>query len=269
MYSKVSEIIKKAGKIALSYFLDPRLQKPRLKEDKTIVTEADIDTQNYLVERLTSLTPSYQIVGEETASNLNDTDIEKLKNTRYIWAIDPVDGTASFSHNLPNWVISLGLLEYGVPIAGWIYAPVWDQLFYAFPDEDNAFLNGEELPKNVYCKDKAEIVDETCLMIDSKTFRKYTLKNFSGKVRSLGSTAFHITLVATGTVIASNSIRNKLWDLAGAGAIAKRCNVNLRYFSGEEVNYKELLDMKHTKDDVITCNDGIFEMIRGLYVPIR
>ncbi len=265
-YNKVYEIIKSAGKIALNYFMDPRRQKPRLKEDRTIVTEADLAAQKYIVDKLKEITPSYSIIGEETAFQFTDKDIEKLKKEQYIWTIDPVDGTASFSNNLPSWVVSLGLLEYGQPIGGWVYAPVWDQFYYAIPDEDKAYLNGEEIPKTVF---NQEIKHNTCMMIDSKTFRSYYLDSFNGKVRSFGSTAFHITLVAAGTVIGANSIRNKIWDIAGASAIAKRCGKELYYLSGKEINYIDLLDLRHTTDMIITCQPEIFEKICSLFKPLH
>jgi fructose-1,6-bisphosphatase/inositol monophosphatase family enzyme len=266
MYNKIYEIIKSAGKIALNYFLDPRRQKPRLKEDRTIVTEADFSAQKFIVEKLEELTPSYCIVGEETASKFTNKDIERLKKSRYVWTIDPVDGTASFSNNLPSWVVSLGLLEYGKPIGGWVYAPVWDQFYYAIPHEDKAYLNGEEIPKVPY---NLEIKHNTCFMVDSKTFREYYMDSFKGKIRSFGSTAFHITLVAAGTVIGANSIRNKIWDIAGASAIAERCGVELRYISGKEIDYIKLLELNHTEDIIITCHPKIFNKICSLFKTIK
>jgi myo-inositol-1(or 4)-monophosphatase len=269
LYTQISEMVKKAGKIALNYFLDPRRQRPRLKEDRTIVTEADLAVQEYITGKLLELTPDYTIVGEETAVNFTEKDKEKLKQTKYIWTIDPVDGTASFSNNIPNWVVSLALMEYGEPIAGWIYAPVWDQLYTAYPGEDDAYLNGEVLPKCNFDKTGFSIGENTCMMIDSKTFRKYALIGYKGKIRSFGSTAFHITMVGAGTVIGANSIRNKIWDIAGASAIAKKCNVNLRYLSGKEIDYKELLNIEHTKEDIITCNDAIFETVIKFFRPLE
>jgi myo-inositol-1(or 4)-monophosphatase len=268
IYSKISEIMKNAGKLALSYFLHPHKQRARLKEDDTIVTEADIETQKYLVTKLKEITPDYTIVGEENSSNLSEKDINELKNTKYIWAIDPIDGTASFSNDLPNWVISLGLLVDGEPKGGWIYAPVWNQMFYTFPEEDWAYLNGEKLDKLDF-SNGLNIKENTCIMIDSKTFRKYYLENYEGKVRSFGSTAFHITLVASGKVIAANSIRNKIWDIVAASAIANKCNVHLHYYSGRKVDYRELLNLKHTKEDIITCNDTIFSGIKSFFVPLN
>ncbi len=265
MFDKVSEIVKNAGKIALNYFMEPTLQNPRLKEDRTIVTEADISSQNYIIEQLGLLDKDYLILGEENTINITTKEINDLKNNKYVWVIDPVDGTASFFNNLPTWVVSLGLMEYGKPIAGWIYAPVWDQLYYALPNEDNAFLNGVELSK---IKPNMKIQPNSCFMVDSKTFRTHYMKDFPGKIRSFGSTAFHITLVAAGTAIGASSIRNKIWDVAGASAIANRCGVDVKYISGEDINYMELFEMNHTKEPVITCHPDLFEDIRNLFQPI-
>ena len=38
--------------------------------------------------------------------------------------VDPIDGTKEFVEGIPNFVVSIGLVEDGVPILGVIYNPV-------------------------------------------------------------------------------------------------------------------------------------------------
>src|SRR6266850_1361593 len=47
------------------------------------------------------------------------------------WIVDPLDGTTNFLHGVPHFAISIGLEREGEIIAGIIYQPVSDELFWA------------------------------------------------------------------------------------------------------------------------------------------
>ena len=47
---------------------------------------------------------------------------------RRVWVVDPIDGTQEFIDGSPEWCISVGLVEDGLPVAGGIYNPVTDEL---------------------------------------------------------------------------------------------------------------------------------------------
>ena len=47
---------------------------------------------------------------------------------RRVWVVDPIDGTQEFIDGIPEWCISVGLVEDGLPVAGGIYNPVTDEL---------------------------------------------------------------------------------------------------------------------------------------------
>jgi fructose-1,6-bisphosphatase/inositol monophosphatase family enzyme len=95
---------RECGDIALRLFNRVKAQR---KADNSPVTEADVTIERMLVERLTQRYPDHGIIGEE------QTRIDITKE--YVWALDPIDGTASFVAGLPVWGISIGLLHRGVP----------------------------------------------------------------------------------------------------------------------------------------------------------
>src|SRR5262249_33863101 len=60
------------------------------------------------------------------------------------WIVDPLDGTTNFLHGVPHFAISIGLEREGEIVAGVVYQPISDELFWtekgngAFIDTPNA-----------------------------------------------------------------------------------------------------------------------------------
>ncbi len=48
-----------------------------------------------------------------------------------MWVVNPLDGTTHFLHSIPHFAISIGLVRHGEPIAGVIYQPLTDEMFWA------------------------------------------------------------------------------------------------------------------------------------------
>ena len=68
---------------------------------------------------------------------------ERLKNKR-VWVVDPLDGTKEFIEGVPHFVVSIGLVEDGIPIMGILYNPVTVELFEAYKG-NGAKLNNKKL----------------------------------------------------------------------------------------------------------------------------
>jgi len=79
--------------------------------------------------------------GEGWLSEESVDDLARLDCAR-VWVVDPIDGTREFIQGIPEWCISIGLLENGIPVAGGIYNPTADQLVLGSL-EDGVTLNGE------------------------------------------------------------------------------------------------------------------------------
>ena len=103
---------------------------------KDLVTDTDRRVENFIVSALKERFPGYGIFGEE--SGKNDEGCE------YCWVIDPIDGTTSFVHGSPNWSVSIALFHHEQPVLGVVYAPVYDELYYAEKGK-GAFCNGVKI----------------------------------------------------------------------------------------------------------------------------
>ena len=98
------------------------------KADKSPVTQADRDAEHLLTARLAELAPGVQVVGEEACA---ETLPEKLD--RVFFLLDPLDGTRDFVAKRDNFTVNIGLIADNLPIAGVIYAPVHEKLYFSGP----------------------------------------------------------------------------------------------------------------------------------------
>ncbi|HSX06511.1 MAG TPA: inositol monophosphatase [Candidatus Saccharimonadia bacterium] len=130
------QLAKEAGEIMLSYF-NTVASNPTIKKDKTIVTKADTDINRRVIELLSKETPGYSIWGEEESL--------VVKDAKFTWVCDPVDGTMPFAKGMPISSFSLALVnEDGNSVLGVVYDPFQDRLFEAVKG-GGAYLNGEKI----------------------------------------------------------------------------------------------------------------------------
>jgi len=100
------------------------------------VSRADIMAERTLRKELERTRPEYGFLGEEGG--------ETKRDGRNRWIVDPLYGTTNFLHGVPHFAISLALERDGEVIAGVIYQPISDELFWtekgngAFIDTPNA-----------------------------------------------------------------------------------------------------------------------------------
>lgn len=89
-----------------------------------LVTVADKEAEQVVLGVLRRHFPEHSVLAEESGR------IE-AKDTDYLWAIDPLDGTTNYTHQYPFFAVSIGLLVHGVPSLGVIYDPFHEDIFQA------------------------------------------------------------------------------------------------------------------------------------------
>jgi len=204
-----TEVARLAGKIALDYFERAEVS---WKADDSMVTEADVAIQSWLEDEIAAAFPSDGILGEEglTRSRLRP-------GARFVWVIDPVDGTNNFGRGIPGFAISVGVLRDGLPFAGAVYDPVSSQLFAACVGQ-GAWLNGRRLrvaPAALSSRSLFSIRSPFAGEVPGYVahwLRRYRLRRF-------GSTALQLCYVAAGALAFVHDHRASLWDIAGAAPI--------------------------------------------------
>lgn len=92
-----------------------------------LVTDYDIQTENYLLAALQKEFPDHILVGEESHHGSYHYD-------KAIY-IDPIDGTTNFVHGIPHVAISIGIWEEGKPVMAVVYNPILEEMFWAVAGE--------------------------------------------------------------------------------------------------------------------------------------
>jgi histidinol-phosphatase len=87
----------------------------RLKSDKSVVTDADLEVEKTIRESIGRTFPGHAILGEELPDKVLDSDFQ--------WIIDPIDGTRSFRHGIPLYGTILALKFRGKSVLGIINLP--------------------------------------------------------------------------------------------------------------------------------------------------
>ena len=226
MMQFIERTLKDAGELALSFQNNAKgAQKP----DRSLVSEADLEVERFILSRLKTLFPNDDVIGEE----LGGGETQYYRGSR-LWAVDPIDGTNPFLNGLPTWGVSIGVMENGKPIAGGFYMPFVDEMFLAHKGK-GATRNGKALPN----LQEMEITNQTVMLGPSSRKRFYKL-DYPGKSVAYGSASAHIAYAATGGVIAALVDRPQIWDVLGPLAVLREVGGNGYHPDGRVLDLQKL-----------------------------
>lgn len=156
--------------------------------------------------------------GEAWLSEESADDLSRLSVGR-VWVVDPLDGTREFVEGIPEWSISVGLVEDGRPIAGGICNPATREIFLG-SKATGVTLNGR--PVAVSCR--STLTGATVLASRSEV-RRGEWKPFEGdgfQVIPMGSVAYKFARVAAGLEDATWTLCPKNeWDVAAGVALVE------------------------------------------------
>lgn len=136
-FDLLKKAVLRAGTIAMGKFGGDDF-KSWLKNGKEPVTEIDLEVNQSLKETLLGARPDYGWLSEES------TDDKVRLNKKYVWVVDPIDGTRAYINGTPDFSISVALLEDNVPVLGITFAPALDK-FYEASKGGGTFLNGKSV----------------------------------------------------------------------------------------------------------------------------
>jgi myo-inositol-1(or 4)-monophosphatase len=180
--------------------------KVAIKEDHSIVTEADLAADRKISRLLKESFPGDAILSEELQPGL---ETEDALHAPAVWVIDPVDGSTNFSLGLHYWGVSISRLVNGWPDLAVYYFPAVDELYWAQRGQ-GAYLNGQAI--HVQSPEISRPLSFfTCC---SRTHRLYEV-SIPYKTRILGSTAYSLCCLARGIALIDFEATPKIWDIAG------------------------------------------------------
>ncbi len=220
---------REAGRLILTYYkADYEI---RDKGYHNPVTTADRVADASLKKILIGTRPDYGWLSEETVDSP-----ERLSKKR-VWIVDPLDGTKEFIEGVPNFVVSVALVENTKPILGVLYNPVTGETFTA-ENGKGAYLNGEP----IHCSTKDNPGEMTILNSRSETRRGLwkPYENSFGELKQVGSVAYKLGLTAAGQADIFASLRPKNeWDICAGYCLINEAGGKLIDLSGNDVIFNQ------------------------------
>ena len=170
------------------------------------ICETNLKIEASIRDALKQLRPSYGFIGEASGEVPGD-------DPQYTWVLDPINGTSNFVHGFPHFCISLGLAKDQNPIAGMIYDPLRDELFFCSRGE-GAYSRRHRLRVSKR-NDLSTALAATCPLqsTDPKKFKRHNAATARiPAIRQTGSTALDLAYVAAGRLDLFWSEQLSPWD---------------------------------------------------------
>ena len=183
------------------------------------VSNADRRAEQTLFEELSKARPGYGFVMEEGG-------IVEGTDRSHTWHVDPLDGTMNFLHGLPIFAVSVGLEREGSIVAGIVYNPISDDMYFAERGQ-GAYHNNRRL-RVAARRDIAEALVGCGIPALGKASAHPRFKAeiaevmaHVGVLRRLGSASLDLAFVAAGSYDVYWERGIKSWDVA-AGILLVR-----------------------------------------------
>ncbi|HEX3945464.1 MAG TPA: 3'(2'),5'-bisphosphate nucleotidase CysQ [Rhizomicrobium sp.] len=226
----IEQAVRDAGVIARKFY-----QGSYRKWDKGTgqpVTECDLAIDKFLCERLCRARPDYGWLSEET-----EDDPQRL-HAKFVWVVDPIDGTVAFLKGRPHFTICAAVVGSGRPLAGVVYNPITGECFGAISGM-GATLNA----KQIHVSNRREL--ENCRMLGPATTFDHPPASIAPTVpwppmhvETRNSVAYRLALVACGAFDATVALSAKHdWDLAAGDLIVQEAGGRITTHAGETLRY--------------------------------
>ncbi|ABK45773.1 3'(2'),5'-bisphosphate nucleotidase [Magnetococcus marinus MC-1] len=202
-------------------------------QDKGInnpLTAADLAVDGYLHDTLLTARPDYGWLSEETVDNPS-----RLKNQR-VWVVDPIDGTKEFIAGIPQFAISIGLVDNGQPVAAVVYNPALQEMFSAHLG-GGAQLNGTP----IHTSTRTSLQGARCLASRSET-KRGEWDSFTSELQltTMGSIAYKLALVAMGRYDMTFTLTPKNeWDFCAGHLLVTEAGGAISHKEGSPFIYNQ------------------------------
>ncbi|KAG2341936.1 myo inositol monophosphatase [Suillus weaverae] len=210
------------------------------KNSVDLVTEYDVAVEELVKSEIAKAYPSFKFIGEESYSSGTRNELTDEPT----FCVDPIDGTTNFVHGFPFACISLGLIYQKRPVLGVIYNPFLDHLYTGIEGQGSFLTRGNSQPlklpltnpKPLPSLQKALLAIEwgsdrgkKTLVPKSDSFLRLAGDPADGiaggrmahSIRSLGSAALNISMVAQGGLDLYWEIGCWPWDVCAGIVIAQ------------------------------------------------
>lgn len=206
----VIDVLRMAGNRILIPAFGEQTATAATKADGSVITETDLQCQNFIRKQLHALDPEIRFLGEEM------TESEQracLQQDGLFWCVDPLDGTSNFTASFPCFASTVALIEHGQPVLACTHDPVRDETFDAIRG-GGARLNGTPVHAS-----STHALKQSIGFIDFKRLSAAVAGKLAGSKhyrsqRNIGSCALEWAWLAAGRGQFIIHGGEKLWDYA-------------------------------------------------------
>ena len=223
------------------------------KGPSDFVSAADIKAEKTLRVELEKARPKFGFLMEEAGEIKGD-------DPQHRWIIDPIDGTTNFLHGIPHFAISIALQMDKEIIAGLVFNPITEELFYAEKGK-GAFLNDRRLRVSAR-SDLGDAIIATGIPFRGipghKPFlsRLERVMEVTAGVRRMGTASLDLAYVAAGRCDGFWEAGLKPWDIAAGLLLVQEAGGFISDLSGG----KTML----TSGDVLAANSRLHRPLLSL-----
>ncbi|MBI2190844.1 MAG: inositol monophosphatase [Planctomycetes bacterium] len=226
------------------------------KRDGSLVSQADLASEEAILELLRPRFPDYGLLTEERGTVRDAPD-------QPCWVVDPLDGTTNYVHGLPFFAVSIALRHHGNALLGVVYLPLLDELFTAVPGRP-AQLNARPIRVS-----EARVLDQALLDVyldrhggqakigEGLKLLEFVITSCGGKFKNLGSTASILCYVAAGRLDGYLKNGAKIWDVAAGALVLEQAGGRFTDFAG---------GVWGSRDDTLAASNGLLHphLLKGL-----
>jgi myo-inositol-1(or 4)-monophosphatase len=214
-----------AGALLLERFAAPRVALRAKSSPTDPVSEADLEAERMIRERLAAARPGDAVLGEEGGQR-GTSGPNGLR-----WVVDPLDGTTNFLYGIPLWCVSVACEDDQGPLVGVVFDPVRDETFAAARGGP-ATLNGAP----VACSEASELASSLvatgfAYATERRAAQAQVLTRVLPRVRDIrrgGSAALDLAWTACGRFDAFYERGVQPWDTRAGTLLCARAGLEVR-----------------------------------------
>jgi myo-inositol-1(or 4)-monophosphatase len=182
----------KTGATASSLWRDP-------------VSEVDRKVEKIIRERIAEQFPNHGIIGEEM-------EAQRSRDSSFIWAVDPIDGTTNFINGFPMFAASIGVLHNARPVAGAVWCATSHALragVYHAREGGKLRFEGSDVTPKANPAVRSGLAGVPLIKAEDMPW----------ETRKTGSAALECALVAASLLRVACFSNPNIWDVAGGLAL--------------------------------------------------
>ncbi|MCH2038997.1 MAG: histidinol-phosphatase [Rickettsiales bacterium] len=217
------------------------------KQDNTPVTIADKKAEAVIRKAINHTFPQHGIIGEEYGNENTDAD--------YVWVLDPIDGTVSFTIGRPIFATLIALLKNNKPVLGVVNQPITNDRWIGGVDvkahRNDALI---QVSQNTLLAD-AVIATTGPNYFTAKEWERFQLVSTKTRRVVYGGDCYNYALLASGTIDVIIESGLNVYDYAALIPLVKAAGGVITDWEGQEI----ICHTSGTKSIIAAANDTLLK----------